>query len=68
MWEHSVDCGGCSSVGRALGCGSKGRGFDPRHSPHRIEPLSLKLIENRMLFCFGNAYNFGSLSGVMSGV
>lgn len=26
--------GGCSSVGRAEGCGSSSRGFDPRHSPH----------------------------------
>ena len=26
--------GGCSSVGRAPGCGPGGRGFEPRHSPH----------------------------------
>lgn len=26
--------GGCSSVGRAPGCGPGGRGFKPRHSPH----------------------------------
>ena len=26
--------GGCSSVGRALGCGPSGRGFKSRHSPH----------------------------------
>lgn len=25
--------GGCSSVGRALDCGSSGRGFKSRHSP-----------------------------------
>src|SRR6185503_14245317 len=25
--------GGCSSVGRALDCGSSRRGFNPRHSP-----------------------------------
>ena len=27
-------CGGCSSVGRAPGCGPGGRGFNPHHSPH----------------------------------
>ena len=27
-------CGGCSSVGRAPGCGPGGRGFKSRHSPH----------------------------------
>jgi hypothetical protein len=26
--------GDCSSVGRALDCGSEGRGFEPRQSPH----------------------------------
>ena len=26
--------GGHSSIGRALECGSKGRGFDPRWPPH----------------------------------
>lgn len=28
--------GECSSVGRAPGCGSGGRGFDPHHSPHLL--------------------------------
>ena len=28
------DCGGCSSVGRAPGCGPGCRGFKPHHSPH----------------------------------
>ena len=27
-------CGDCSSAGRALDCGSEGRGFEPRQSPH----------------------------------
>ena len=27
--------GGCSSAGRALDCGSSGRGFEPHHPPHR---------------------------------
>ena len=27
--------GGCSSVGRAPDCGSGGRGFNPRHPPHK---------------------------------
>ena len=34
--------GGCSSVGRALDCGSSCRGFNPRHSPpktQQIQPL-----------------------------
>ena len=26
--------GGCSSVGRALGCGLSGRGFESHHPPH----------------------------------
>jgi hypothetical protein len=26
--------GECSSVGRALDCGSSGRGFEPHRSPH----------------------------------
>ena len=26
--------GGCSSAGRALDCGSSGRGFEPHHPPH----------------------------------
>ena len=30
--------GGCSSVGRAPGCGPGGRGFKSRHSPHVVEP------------------------------
>ena len=29
--------GECSSVGRALDCGSSGRGFDPHHSPQSSE-------------------------------
>lgn len=29
--------GECSSVGRASGCGSEGRGFDPHHSPQIIQ-------------------------------
>ena len=28
--------GGCSSAGRALDCGSRGRGFKPRHPPHHF--------------------------------
>ena len=30
--------GGCSSAGRAPGCGPGGRGFKSRHSPHVVEP------------------------------
>lgn len=29
-----INYGECSSVVRASECGSEGRGFDPRHSPH----------------------------------
>lgn len=31
-----LGCGGRSSVGRALGCGPSGRGFEPRRSPHSL--------------------------------
>ena len=30
---HCVCCGGCSSAGRALDCGSSGRGFEPLQPP-----------------------------------
>ena len=30
--------GGCSSAGRALDCGSRCRGFEPRHPPHLPAP------------------------------
>ena len=36
--------GECSSVGRALDCGSSGRGFDPHHSPH--PPLHETLLSH----------------------
>lgn len=39
IWVAPPKCcfdGGVSSVGRALGCGPRGHGFDPRTSPHRI--------------------------------
>ena len=29
--------GGCSSIGRASGCGPESRGFKPRHSPHLVK-------------------------------
>lgn len=32
----SLACGGCSSVGRAPGCGPGGRGFKSHHSPHSV--------------------------------
>lgn len=38
--------GECSSVGRASGCGSEGRGFDPHHSPQYIQKMLYK-FENR---------------------
>ncbi len=34
--------GGCSSVGRAPGCGLGGRGFKPHHSPHKFCPVFLQ--------------------------
>ena len=35
--DKNVDSdGGCSSAGRALGCGPRGRGFKSRHSPHKL--------------------------------
>ncbi len=39
--------GGCSSVGRAPGCGLGGRGFKPHHSPHKFCPVFLQGF-----FCF----------------
>src|SRR5699024_11484147 len=33
--------GGCSSAGRASGCGPEGRGFKSRHSP-KVAPESLR--------------------------
>lgn len=36
--------GECSSVGRASGCGSEGRGFDPHHSPH-IQKYRTHILE-----------------------
>ncbi len=32
----SAHSGGCSSVGRALGCGPRGRGFKSRHPPFNL--------------------------------
>jgi hypothetical protein len=34
------DCGGCSSVGRAPGCGPGCRGFNSHHSPHFFAPVA----------------------------
>src|SRR6185369_15121297 len=42
--------GGCSSVGRAADCGSAGRGFKPRQSPHltpEIRPFPLSWPRSR---------------------
>jgi hypothetical protein len=41
------DNGGCSSAGRAPGCGPGGRGFKSHHSPHfkaSIEPSSIEAV------------------------
>ena len=35
---HRVGSGGCSSAGRAPGCGPGGRGFKSRHSPQSRRP------------------------------
>lgn len=35
--------GGCSSVGRALGCGPRGRGFKSLHPPHLRNQLHLRM-------------------------
>jgi hypothetical protein len=40
--------GDCSSVGRASDCGSDGRGFEPRHSPH-FQPLSNVSLQGFLL-------------------
>ena len=37
-WTGSVD-GGCSSAGRAPGCGPGCRGFESRHSPHWLHGI-----------------------------
>ncbi len=36
--------GGCSSVGRAPGCGPGGRGFEPHRSPHLYMPSHFLLL------------------------
>ena len=41
--------GDCSSVGRASDCGSDGRGFEPRHSPHFLT-LVKRLFGRGFLF------------------
>ena len=35
--------GGCSSIGRALGCGPRGRGFKSHHSPHFLPIKNTRL-------------------------
>jgi hypothetical protein len=37
-WQQGY--GGCSSAGRALGCGPSGRGFKSHHSPHMKKLIS----------------------------
>jgi DNA repair protein RadA/Sms len=44
-----------SSVGRALGCGSKGRGFEPRRSPHFLGFMSKKVLSFSCVNC-GSGY------------
>ncbi len=51
----SVNCltlfyGDCSSVGRASDCGSDGRGFEPRHSPH-FPTLANSCLQGFLLCC-----------------
>jgi hypothetical protein len=38
--------GGCSSVGRALGCGPSCRGFESLHSPHNFRELRAPFFVN----------------------
>src|SRR6185503_11376701 len=40
--SHSDGNGGCSSAGRAPGCGPGGRGFESRHSPEGEGDLCLR--------------------------
>ena len=53
-WGHGFDsrrryCVG-SSIGRALVCGTKGRGFDPRLAPHAfVAQLVEQLICNQQV-------------------
>lgn len=44
--------GECSSVGRAADCGSAGRGFEPRHSPHSILFKNREFSMNSRFFSF----------------
>ena len=36
--------GGCSSVGRALVCGTSCRRFEPGHPPHKIQTRILRVL------------------------
>ena len=40
--------GECSSVGRAPGCGSGGRGFDPHHSPQPTRKATAGAASRRL--------------------
>ena len=51
--------GGCSSVGRALDCGSSRRGFNPRHSPQVVP---------RPFGCRGGLQGHGANHGRSAGV
>ncbi len=46
-------CGEYSSVGRAPGCGSGGRGFKPHYSPHFMEFNMSAMFWGLLLIAFG---------------
>src|SRR5699024_292675 len=48
--------GGCSSVGRALGCGPRCRGFKSRHSPQRLKPLTSDKVARSGAFALSGVY------------
>src|SRR6202035_1641978 len=42
--------GGCSSAGRAPGCGPGGRGFKPHHSPHAVRRVTYDFVRSPHFF------------------
>ena len=49
--------GGCSSAGRAPGCGPGGRGFEPHHSPHQFFKM---VLDNSGHGAIGSALALGA--------
>ena len=53
-WHGAARHGGCSSVGRAPGCGPGGGGFEPHHSPERAGPVRVRHGSAASRWCSGS--------------